>query len=131
MTDAELKEINTRLQQEKLYYETLSTVSKLTYKPTKMDKIVDGGKKAVSTTLAEWGTKAVKTITQRAIDKSIGKLLNKALGINQDEDAVEDNTTSANNGATNNTANNTTGTDKGTPNYEYPALPPGKKRKKK
>ena len=131
MTDAELKAINTRLQQEKLYYETLSTVSKLTYKPTRMDKIIDGGKKAVSTTLAEWGTKAVKTITKRAIDKSIGKLLNKALGINQDEDAVEDNATSDNKGATNNTTNNTTGTDKGTANYDYLALPPGKKRKKK
>lgn len=85
MDTAELKELNTRLQQEKLYYETLSTVSKLTYKPTAMEKLVNVGKKALGDALTEWGTQTVKNVTKHALEKTLGKVVEKAMGIDEDK----------------------------------------------
>lgn len=85
MDTEELKGINTRLQQEKLYYETLSTVSKLTYKPTAMEKLANVGKKALSDALTEWGTQAIKNITKNALEKTLGKALENAMGTDKDK----------------------------------------------
>lgn len=90
MDTAELKELNTRLQQEKLYYETLSTVSKLTYKPTAMEKLVNVGKKALGDALTEWGTQTVKNVTKRALEKTLGKVVEKAMGIDEDKAKEKD-----------------------------------------
>ena len=85
MDDAELKEVNARLMQEKMYYETLNNVSKLTYKPTAMEKLVNVGKKALGDALTEWGTQAVKNITKHALEKTLGKVVEKAMGIDEDK----------------------------------------------
>lgn len=85
MDDAELKEVNARLMQEKMYYETLNNVSKLTYKPTAMEKIVNVGKKALGDALTEWGTQTVKNVTKHALEKTLGKVVEKAMGIDGDK----------------------------------------------
>ena len=90
MDDAELKEVNTRLQQEKMYYETLKTVSNLTYKPTAMEKFANVGKKALSDALTEWGTQAIKNITKNALEKTLGKALENAMGKDDDKDKAKE-----------------------------------------
>lgn len=85
MDDTELKEVNARLMQEKMYYETLNNVSKLTYKPTAMERLVNVGKKALSDALTEWGTQAIKNVTKHALEKTLGKVVEKAMGIDEDK----------------------------------------------
>lgn len=89
MDDAELKEVNARLMQEKMYYETLNHVSKLTYKPTAMEKLANVGKKALSDALTEWGTQAIKNITKNALEKTLGKALENAMGTDKDKDKAK------------------------------------------
>lgn len=79
LSTAELTEMNARLIKEKNYYENLSAVSKLTYKPTAMQKAIDIGKKAIGEAIEEFGKETLKKATKKVLNDSVGNILDDAL----------------------------------------------------